>query len=134
MESGTKALIMAGSVLLAILVISLLVFTFNRMGEWRETQDQELLIAQTDKFNNEFQAYDKDLMYGVDLISCLNKAKSINDQVEQNEKINGNTYDEKYKINIQFTLNSPLTENVRVYHMEASGKIRPYGNKERFYR
>lgn len=122
MESGSKALIMVASVLLAMIVIAFMTFSFNRMGTWATAQDDEILIEQTDKFNQEFEAYGKDLMYGVDVISCLNKAKSNNDKIEDERMVNGEKYDAIYKVEVTFKLKSPLTEAVRVYHAGANGR------------
>ncbi len=116
-NSISKALIMVASVLLAMIVIAFLTFTMRRTGDWATTQDDKILAEQKDKFNKEYEAFDKDLMYGVDVISCLNKAKSNNKQIEEKGYVTGEKHDTSYHVNVKFTLNSALTENITVYHM-----------------
>lgn len=117
MENASKALIMVGAVLLAIIVIGFMNFTINRMGTWETAKEDEKLIEQKEKFNKEYEAYDKDLMYGVDIISCLNKAKSNNDKIEGKyaERI-----DEKYAVAVEFDLKTPLTESIEVFRLATS--------------
>ncbi len=121
-NSISKALIMVASVLLAMIVIAFLTFTMRRTGDWATTQDDKILAEQKDKFNKEYEAFDKDLMYGVDVISCLNKAKSNNKQIEEKGYVTGEKHDTSYHVNVKFTLNSALTENITVYHMNQTGK------------
>lgn len=125
-NSVSKALIMVASVLLAMIVIGFITYSFGQMGIWATVQDDEVLTQQTSEFNREYEAYGKDLMYGVDVISCLNKAKSSNDKIEDKRMINGDRYDASYLVNVVFKINSGLKENVRVYHMNENGGQEDY--------
>lgn len=74
MENATKAILIAGGLLLAMITISIFYFAFGKAGELAgeastDTQKQELL-----DFNKSFEAYNKKLMYGTDIITVLNKA------------------------------------------------------------
>lgn len=115
--SISKALIMVAGVLLAMIVMAFVARTFMQTGEWATVQDDEKLAKQRQEFNREFEVYDKDLMYGVDLISCLNKAKSNNDKIEGKYS---EQMDSSYAISVQFTLQEALKESIRVYHMESN--------------
>lgn len=126
-SSMSKALIIAAGVLLAMIVIAFMTYSFRQLGSWATEQDQALLTEQRDKFNKEYEVYDKDLMYGVDVISCLNKAKSNNDQIEDNRFVTGDTYDKSYKITVQLTIKSNLSEAIRIYYIDENSK------KEREY-
>lgn len=119
-NSVSKALIIVASVLLAMLVIAFLTFSFNKMGEWASASEEEVLIEQKDKFNKEYEVYDKDLMYGVDVISCLNKAKSNNDKIQGKY---AEALDESYELKVTVNLkDSKLTESLTVYHiLDGSG-------------
>ncbi len=117
-SSATKALIMVASVLLAMLVIGFVTFTRNRTSDWATTQDEKILTEQKDKFNKEFEAYDKDLMYGLDVISCLNKAKSINDQIVEEKYVTGDKYDVLYEVKVKVELKTGLEESIEVYHKQ----------------
>ena len=128
MESSiSKALIIAAGILLAMIVIAFVTFSFRKMGEWATEQDQAILVEQKDKFNKEYEVYDKDLMYGVDIISCLNKVKSNNDKIEENRVISGERYDQTYKITVKFTINDKLSEAIRIYYIDQNTR------KEREY-
>ena len=76
MESANKAIMMAGGMLFAIMIMSLVAFVFSKLTTLPTEEDSKLLIQQAAAFNNEYTAYDKRIMYGVDLISVLNKALS----------------------------------------------------------
>lgn len=74
MENMSKAILMAGGILIAIITISIFYFVFNQTGSLvgeasTDTQQKEL-----EDFNKSFEAYNKKIMYGTDIISVLNKA------------------------------------------------------------
>lgn len=117
-NSLSKALIMIAGVLLAMVVIAFVTFSFREMGTWASTQDSEHLTEQKSKFNKEYEVYDKDLMYGVDVISCLNKALSNNQRIIDKKVVNGETYDETYEVKVKVTTNEPLQESITVYYMK----------------
>ena len=124
-----KALIMIAGVLLAILVIGFVTQTFNQTSRWASAQDQEQVKEEIEKFNKEWEVYDKDLMYGVDVISCLNKALSNNDKINRIIDKNGEKYDNSYKITVVADLKegNPLKETVEVYYWKyAANKITRY--------
>lgn len=129
--SLSKALIMVASVLLAMIVIAFITFSFGRIGMWATTSDDELLKEQKDKFNKEYEVYDKDLMYGVDVISCLNKALSNNDKIKEKKYVTGDMLDRSYEIQVKVGLKSKeLKESIEVYYMPDS--ISSFSKKEEY--
>ena len=122
--SLSKALIIVAGVLLAMLVVAFITFSFQRMGTWATANDQELLAEQKEKFNKEYEAYDKNLMYGVDVISCLNKALSNNDKIQK--KMLDASYE--VKVTVSLKQDKPLQESIEVYHMNENGKELKYAN------
>lgn len=127
--SISKALIMVASVLLAMIVIAFITFSFRGMSQWATTSDDELLTKQKDKFNKEYEAYDKDLMYGVDVISCLNKALSNNDKISKKEYVTGDMLDQSYEIEVKVSLKSKeLAETLEVYY--TPDNINGFSSKE----
>ncbi len=77
MENASKALIMAGSVLLALIIISALVFMFNSL---RGLKTEELNSDEAKKlaeFNQKIELYNRDL-YGSELISLANLIEDYN--------------------------------------------------------
>ena len=123
-----QALIIIASVLLAMLVIGFVTHTFLQTSQWATAQDQEEAIEQAQKFNKEWEAYDKKLMYGVDVISCLNKAVSNNDKVNNGSIVNGEKYDDSYAVTVIVKLKNALTETIKVYYMNEKGKQLEYSS------
>lgn len=123
MENSAKALYIAGSLLIALAVISMLVAAFNNMGAVQETKDdiqsQEALIA----FNREYEAFNKRIMYGVDVISCINKAISNNEQFAKNGKwAASDISDDEAAIQVEVLLKEPLKESMQIYYVNDKNK------------
>ena len=92
MENASKALLMAGGILLALMILVLLVYAITSMTNFTNAQDEKFSAQQIQEFNNGYLAYNKTRMYGTDIITVVNKA------IDYNSKLG--TDDEKYKINI----------------------------------
>lgn len=116
MENAAKALEMAAGVLLGIMIAALVAYFFTKIRSMPENENEILTAEQLAKFNLEYEVYDKKGMYGVDVISCLNKAISNNRKyVEGGANFTGSKYGEKYLIDVCVKINTPLTENLRYY-------------------
>ena len=91
MENASKALLIAGGILFAIVLISMLLYMFSSVRNVAKTQDRNKLTQQIAEFNNGFLAYNKQKMYGTDVISAVKKAINYNstlDASQSNEFIN----------------------------------------------
>ena len=75
MENASKALLIAGGVLLAMMIISVIVYMSGRITEMGEAQENRKAAQQLAAFNSGYEAYNKQLMYGTDVITVINKAK-----------------------------------------------------------
>lgn len=78
MENASKALVMAGGVLISIIIISMLMLVINNLTNYQEantTMDKSNKIAQ---FNNEYLPYDKDDIRGNELVTLANKVLDYN--------------------------------------------------------
>lgn len=86
MENIAEALRMAAGVLLAVLLISVMVYIFQTVNVVEEERQQQVLIAQVTEFNNTYNAYDKSSMYGTDVMSvvsmAINNNRDLNGSVE----------------------------------------------------
>lgn len=123
MENAAKALEIAAGVLLGVLLMALISFFFSRIGEWPEQNDEITTAEQLAKFNLEYEVYDKKGMYGVDVISCLNKAKSNNEKyAEGNRFLSGSAYGSQYYIDVWVNINSPLEEKLEVRYYDREQK------------
>lgn len=75
MENASKALLIAGGVILAIMILSTMVYMSGRITEFGEAQNNKKAAEQLAAFNAEYEAYNKQLMYGTDIVTVINKAK-----------------------------------------------------------
>lgn len=92
MENASKALIMAGSVLIALLIIGALLLMFNSLSSYQEVGTQEEKEAQVIQFNNQFETYLRNNVRGSDMISLMNRivdynARKGDDTQEQFQKM-----------------------------------------------
>lgn len=103
MENAAKALTIAGGVLIAIIVIATLWYSFQQWGILPQAKADNEKISQEVEFNKEFESYNKQNLYGTDVITVLNKAMASNEKY-------GITYDpsDPYFIDVQFILESDV--------------------------
>lgn len=76
MENASKALIMAGGVLIALLVIGALMLMFNNLSTYENANRQSEAESHIADFNKEFVGYERDNVTGIDLVSISNKIES----------------------------------------------------------
>ena len=102
MENASKALLIAGGILLAIITLSLVVYMITAASSMADAQDSKTLAEQITAFNKEYEAYNKRVMYGTDVITAINKAINHNLTIE-------NKTDDPYYINIIIETNQDFT-------------------------
>ena len=85
MENASKALIIAGGILLAIMILALLVYMGTAMTDMAESQDRKLAAQQLEEFNKSYLVYNKTRMYGTDVITVVNKAINHNKNIGASE-------------------------------------------------
>ncbi len=78
MENAAKALIMAASVLIAIVIISAFILMMSNLTSYQESSYQSNLSAQIAEFNNQFVTYDRSNIRGSDMISLMNRVSDYN--------------------------------------------------------
>lgn len=128
MENAAKALEIAAGVLLAVMIMSLIAFFMQQLGVWPKEQEKQETAEQLAKFNQEYTVYQKKGMYGVDVISCLNKAKSNNEKYAETKGFfTGTKYetereDNNYYIDVYVNLNSNLKESLEIYYLNSEGR------------
>ncbi len=77
MENATNALMMAGSVLIALIVIGVLVLFFHNVSEWQAIEQSSEALEQAVEFNKQYDVYARNI-YGSDLLSIANKVDDYN--------------------------------------------------------
>lgn len=73
MENASKALLMAGGILLALLIIGALVIFFTNLADYNNSTDASVKQSQIAEFNNQFEPYNKDDLTLMELKSVYNK-------------------------------------------------------------
>ena len=71
-------LIMAGGMLLAILIISLLIYAWSLFSKYQASQDSLSEIEDVSKFNEQFANYERDGIQGYEILSLVNKVIDYN--------------------------------------------------------
>ena len=96
MENASKALLIAGGVLIAIIIITLLVHTYGNIGDFKR---QQLSLEESEKleeFNKEYTKYLNRYVYGTEVITVINKAYSSKYSVTINIEFLGNQNGDEY--------------------------------------
>lgn len=91
MDNAAQALLIAGGILLGILTITLLVYMFSNISKIGNAQDLKDETERLATWNNEWEAYNKKLLYGTEVLTVINKAEQSN--MEYNDS-------ENYKVTI----------------------------------
>ena len=86
MENATQALLIAAGILFGILTISVFVYMFNNVSEIRQAQYTREEEARLAEWNAEWEAYNKQLLYGAEVLTVMNKAEQNNDKYDNDVK------------------------------------------------
>ncbi|MBP3255936.1 MAG: hypothetical protein J6M60_05560 [Clostridia bacterium] len=101
MENASRAIVMAGSMLMAIIVVSLVVLVFNNFSSFKASEEGLSEAEKTVEFNKQYDVYERNV-YGTDLFSLANKIISYNNQ----EEIKESGYEQMHlKIKLEQDLN-----------------------------
>lgn len=119
MENASKALLIAGGVLLAMMILSLVVIMTSSLTDISEGQDRKKLTEQIEEFNKSYLAYNKTRMYGTDVITVVNKAIDHNRTVDAREE-------DPYYINIYFETKSDFKTEGKVINTELPSDDKNY--------
>ena len=107
MENASKALIFAGGLLISMLIVAALIFTISQV---RNLKSQEQQAEQTDEvaeYNNKFNKYASENLFGVDLISLCNEVSNYN------AKESDNKYYHEIELIFNFSGSNPLGDYIK---------------------
>jgi len=127
LENAAKGLMIAGSVLIAIMIIGLLFYFFNNLKQVLIEQQAQRQQEQTAKFNAEYESYDKPIMYGQDVVTVINKVIDNDRQYASNQSSYDNNNqeitkeDNFYFIDVQVTLTTPVKSYATQYYETYDG-------------
>ncbi len=80
MENATRALTMAASVLIALVIISAILLVFNNLSSYQKVNQELQKNAQVIEFNSQFDTYDRTDVRGSDLLSLINRVIDYNER------------------------------------------------------
>lgn len=113
MENASKALIMAGSILIALLIIGALLLMFNNLSSYQNVGEQDTKEAQVIEFNNQFETYNRKNVRGSELYSLLNRVVDYNRR--QSVEGKGTTDQGQYKAYTNMTIKVDLGDDLKKY-------------------
>lgn len=120
MENASKALLMAGGILIALLIIGALVLMFNQIGDYEKGQQSNEKNSQLAQFNLDFERYMDDKgITGADIISLINKVNDYNNKAN-NGGVN-NSVD--YSIKMSITISGLDSFNEQYAYSDEKNKI-----------
>lgn len=101
MENASKALLIAGGILLAILILGLLALLLSSISSNQLAEEKKTEAKQLQEFNQQWEAYNKKALFGSEIITVVNKAIQNNESAE--------TMDEKNKFYVNVTIDCKTT-------------------------
>ncbi len=94
MENASRALLMAATVLISVMVISLGTYLFATFGNYTKQINTNLSAKQKEEFNAQFTKYEGgDPCTVYDIVTIINLAKNSNNQYEEYYNLNNRPRD-----------------------------------------
>lgn len=124
MENASKALIIAGGILIAIMVASIFVYLFTTYGRYAENMYDRINQRQLTEANNEYTKYEgasDNTIY--DVVTVANKAKDHNTSLDL-------TYGDNGYIRVGISGENSNIEKLN--NEEISKLLQKYANETRF--
>ena len=78
MDNATKALLIAGGMLLGILTLTALIVMFSNAAKIQKSQFSKEELERLAKWNAEWEAYNKGYLYGAEVLTVVKKAEQNN--------------------------------------------------------
>ena len=103
MENASKALLIAGGVLISIIVISGFILGMQAVADFQESRSNAEVEQQTLEFNNLYESYNRKNIRGNDMISLMNRI------VDYNKRKPAEGYAE---MQVSFTISDDIRKNL----------------------
>lgn len=78
MENASKALLIAAGIFLILLILSLVVLTYNRISSFYQQKHEATVIEQAREFNDKFEGFHRNDIRGTELLSLMNRVIDYN--------------------------------------------------------
>ena len=102
MENAIKALSMAGSVLISVVIIGALLFAFNNLSEQQQVEVNSEDARKISDYLARFEQYNKTYIYGSEILSLANLQDDYNRTQSDTEGYS--------RVNIYITINTPIEQ------------------------
>ena len=83
MENAAKALLIASGVLVGIIIISMIMFSYRQISDYYNSKDQAKEFETLSAFNEQYIPYNRDNVRGSDIVSLTNKIIDFNTLKEE---------------------------------------------------
>lgn len=110
MENASKALLMAGGVLITILMVSLVTFAWDKISKYQASKRDLANITSTAQFNEQFANYQRDDVQGYELLTLIHKVIDYNERNTEDSLINANAFP---YINLEINMKTESGEDKR---------------------
>lgn len=114
MENASKALLIAGGMILVMLIIGLLIFAWGKFSDFYTNKDDLAEITDTSEFNSQFTGYERKDIHGYELISLANR---ISDYNMRFSNLSDAYNDERYK---PITMTIDIKGNADKFRLEVT--------------
>lgn len=78
MENISKSVIMIGSVLISLIIVGVLIFSFYKISNFEKSKLDDEKVLQAIELNKKIESYNREDLYGSDIISIVNLASDYN--------------------------------------------------------
>lgn len=116
MENATKALLIAGGVLIAIIIMSVMVITFQKTGNVSKTYDKTIDQEEISKFNENFTRYlgkELSIQQAITITNFANSNGVTVSGMVSTSDVNGETLKNKYELtNIKYNSETGYIESI----------------------
>ncbi len=86
MENASKALVMAGGVLISIIIISMLILMANSLTSYQDSLLHDYDTDNMAAFNSQFTAYERDDVRGNELLTLINKVLDYHERIHNQKR------------------------------------------------
>lgn len=83
MENASKALLIAGGMLILIILVSIVLLVKANVENYYASENELEMIADTTKFNEQFTRFNRNDVQGYELISLVNKVVDYNERLSE---------------------------------------------------
>lgn len=110
MENASRALVISGAVLVAVIIMGFLIYMFHNATEMKNQEINEERQRQIMLFNKEYESYNKKLMRGTDVITVMNMANNYNSKNawDMNKNFGNGGWNSELKIDASVILKSQI--------------------------